>query len=124
MNFGATPADDTAETVPLASFERRERERTVVDHALTEVRSFQRSVAELIPDLRMRADAAEQQRRVSAETMASFRKAGLFRAFVPRVYGGDERTLAEVLDVMTDLAAACPSSVTPTAAPGSPRSTN
>ncbi|HXS80990.1 MAG TPA: acyl-CoA dehydrogenase family protein [Gammaproteobacteria bacterium] len=108
-NFGATAADDAAETVPLVTFERRERERTVVDHALTGVRSFQRAVADLIPDVRLRADAAEKERRVSAETMASLRKAGVFRAFVPRVYGGDERTLSEVLDAMTDLAAACPS---------------
>ena len=91
-NLGATPADDAAETVPLVSFERRERERTVVDHALTGVRSFQRAVADLIPDARARADVAENERRVPAETMAGLRKAGVFRAFVPRVYGGDERT--------------------------------
>jgi 3-hydroxy-9,10-secoandrosta-1,3,5(10)-triene-9,17-dione monooxygenase len=41
--------------------------------------------------------------------MTSLRSAGLFRAFVPRIYGGDERPLAEVLEAMTDLAAACPS---------------
>jgi 3-hydroxy-9,10-secoandrosta-1,3,5(10)-triene-9,17-dione monooxygenase len=41
--------------------------------------------------------------------MASLREAGVFRAFVPRVYGGAERTLSEVLDSMTDLAAGCPS---------------
>ena len=109
-NFGATPADDAAETVPLMSLERRERERTVVDHALTSVRSFQRAVADVVPAARTRADAAENERRVPAETMASLRKAGLFRAFVPRVYGGDERTLSEVLDAMTDLAGGCPSS--------------
>ena len=107
-NIGAT-ADEAEDTVPLASFERRERERTVVDHTLTGVRSFRQTVVDLIPDVRQRADAAEKERRVPAETMASLRKAGLFRAFVPRVYGGDERTLSEVLDAMTDLAAACPS---------------
>lgn len=41
--------------------------------------------------------------------MAELRDAGLFRAFVPRLYGGDERSLTEVLEVATDLAAACPS---------------
>ncbi|HEY3517814.1 MAG TPA: acyl-CoA dehydrogenase family protein [Gammaproteobacteria bacterium] len=84
-------------------------ERTVVDHALTGVRRFRQAVVELIPEIRQRADAAERERRLPAETMASLRKAGLFRAFVPRVYGGDERALAEVLDTATELAAGCPS---------------
>jgi alkylation response protein AidB-like acyl-CoA dehydrogenase len=92
------------------SFERRERERTVVDHTLTGVKPIRQAVADLLADVRQRAEAAEKDRAVPAETMASLRTAGLFRAFVPRVYGGDERTLTEVLDAMTDLAGACPSS--------------
>jgi 3-hydroxy-9,10-secoandrosta-1,3,5(10)-triene-9,17-dione monooxygenase len=108
-NVGATPPDDTADTVPLTRFERRERERTVVDHTLTGVKPLRQAVADLIPEVRQRADAAEKARRVPPETMASLRRAGIFRAFVPRVYGGDERSLSEVLDAMTDLAAGCPS---------------
>ncbi|HET7607652.1 MAG TPA: acyl-CoA dehydrogenase family protein, partial [Gammaproteobacteria bacterium] len=107
-NIGAS-ADETADTVPLMSFERRERERTVVDHTLTGVRPIRQAILDLSADVRQRADAAEKARQVPAETMASLRKAGLFRAFVPRVYGGDERSLTEVLDAMTELAAACPS---------------
>ncbi|HEX7235628.1 MAG TPA: acyl-CoA dehydrogenase family protein [Gammaproteobacteria bacterium] len=84
-------------------------ERTVVDHTLTGIKSFRHAVVDLIPDARRRADAAERERRVPAETMAGLRKAGLFRAFVPRVYGGDERSLSEVLDTMTELAAGCSS---------------
>ena len=91
-------------------FERPEHaERTVVDHSLAGVKAFRQAVLDLIPDVRKRADDAERERRIPAETMASLRKAGLFRAFVPRVYGGDERTLSEVLDATTDLAAGCPS---------------
>jgi 3-hydroxy-9,10-secoandrosta-1,3,5(10)-triene-9,17-dione monooxygenase len=108
-NLGATPPDDSADTVPLMSFERRERERTVLDHTLTGVKPIRQAIADLIPEVRRRADAAERDRRIPAETMASLRQAGVFRAFVPRVYGGDERTLTDVLDAMTDLAAACPS---------------
>ena len=109
-NLGAASLDDTAETVPLTSLREPERtERTVVDHTLTGVRSFRQAVVDLIPDVRQRADAAERERRLPAETMASLRKAGLFRAFVPRTYGGDERALAEVLEVATELAAGCPS---------------
>ena len=80
-----------------------------MDHTLTGVRAFRQAVVDLVPDVRMRADAAEKERRIPAETIASLRKAGLFRAFVPRAYGGDERTLTEVLDATTDLAAGCPS---------------
>ncbi len=105
-NIGA--AADDADTVPLMSFERRER--TVVEHTLTGVKPIRQAVADLLADVRQRAEAAEQNRAVPGETMASLRKSGLFRAFVPRVYGGDERTLTEVLDAMTDLAGACPSS--------------
>lgn len=111
-NLGASSpsADLTAETVPLMSLREAERaERTVVDHTLTGVRSFRQAVVDLIPGVRLRADAAERERRLPAETMASLRRAGLFRAFVPRVYGGDERTLADVLDTTTELAAGCPS---------------
>jgi 3-hydroxy-9,10-secoandrosta-1,3,5(10)-triene-9,17-dione monooxygenase len=108
-NFGAT-TDETADTVPLTTFERRERERTVLDHTLTGKKPFRQAVVDLLPEVRQRAEAAEKERRIPAETMASLRRAGLFRAFVPRVYGGDERTLSEVLDAMTDLAAGCPSS--------------
>jgi alkylation response protein AidB-like acyl-CoA dehydrogenase len=108
-NLGATPPEQTADTVPPMRFERRERERTVVDHTLTGVKPFRQAIAELIPEVRQRAAAAETERRVPAETMANLRKAGVFRAFVPRVYGGDERALSEVLDAMTDLAAGCPS---------------
>lgn len=107
-NIGA--AADDADTVPLMSFERRERERTVVEHTLTGVKPIRQAVADLLADVRQRVEAADENRAVPAETMASLRKAGLFRAFVPRVYGGDERTLTEVLDAMTDLAGACPSS--------------
>ena len=111
LGGASEPGENNKEdAVALMHFERPEHaERTVVDHTLTGVRAFRQAVVDLIPDVRMRADAAEKERRVPAETMASLRKAGLFRAFVPRVYGGDERTLAEVLDATTDLAAGCPS---------------
>ncbi|HWN38139.1 MAG TPA: acyl-CoA dehydrogenase family protein, partial [Gammaproteobacteria bacterium] len=110
LGAAAPSADLTAETVPFTSLRGPEHAaRTVVDHTLTGVRSLRQAIVELIPDVRQRAEAAERERRLPAETMASLRKAGLFRAFVPRVYGGDERTLAEVLDTATELAAGCPS---------------
>jgi 3-hydroxy-9,10-secoandrosta-1,3,5(10)-triene-9,17-dione monooxygenase len=94
----------------LMTLERQEHpERTLVNHTVAGVRPFRQAIGDLIPGVRQGASAAEGERRVPAETMARLREAGLFRAFVPRLYGGDERTLSEVLDAATDLAAACPS---------------
>jgi alkylation response protein AidB-like acyl-CoA dehydrogenase len=72
--------------------------------------TFRQAILEMLPDVRKRAEEAERQRRIPLETIRSLRQLGLFRAFAPRVYGGDERTLSEVLEAMTDLATGCPSS--------------
>jgi 3-hydroxy-9,10-secoandrosta-1,3,5(10)-triene-9,17-dione monooxygenase len=107
---GAAEPCESDNAVALMDFGQPGRaERTIEDHTLTGVRGFRQAVVDLIPDVRMRTDAAERERGIPAETMAGLRKAGLFRAFVPRVYGGDERTLSEVLDATTELAAGCPS---------------
>ncbi len=71
--------------------------------------TFRQDVLELVPRAKKLAEVAEKERRIPAETIASLRDIGLFRAFVPRVFGGDERSLSEVLTAMTDLAAACAS---------------
>jgi 3-hydroxy-9,10-secoandrosta-1,3,5(10)-triene-9,17-dione monooxygenase len=68
---------------------------------------WRQSVLDLVPQIRGRAEKAEKDRRIPAETIADLRRLGLFRAFVPRAYGGDERPLSEVLDAMTDLAVGC-----------------
>jgi alkylation response protein AidB-like acyl-CoA dehydrogenase len=84
-------------------------EPTVIDHALTSLKPLRQAIDQLVPEVMARAESAEQERKVPAENMAALRAAGLFRAFVPHLYGGDERSLSEVLDAATDLAAACPS---------------
>ncbi len=71
--------------------------------------AFRRAVSDLVPLLRERADLAERQRRLPAETIADLRDCGLLRAFVPRAYGGDERTLAEVLDAIVEVGVGCAS---------------
>jgi alkylation response protein AidB-like acyl-CoA dehydrogenase len=104
------PIEDDRAYASLSAFKRPEpTERAILDHTLTGVRPLRQALAGLVPELQARADAAERERRIPAETIASLRKAGLFRAFVPRAYGGDERTLAEVLEAATELAAGCPS---------------
>ena len=68
-----------------------------------------RRLRELVPTLRARADAAEQGRRVPDESIAELAAAGLFRALVPRRFGGDERALAEVSSSIIELAQGCSS---------------
>jgi 3-hydroxy-9,10-secoandrosta-1,3,5(10)-triene-9,17-dione monooxygenase len=88
----------------------RDRPRpTVVDHALTGSQGFRHAIAELLPAVGARAEETERRRAVPAESMAALRDAGLFRSFVPRDYGGAERSLGEVLESSTEIAAACPS---------------
>ena len=71
--------------------------------------SFHEAAADLVPQLRKRAVEAERERRLPAETIANLRDLGILRAFVPRVYGGDERSMSEVLDAMTELGTGCAS---------------
>jgi 3-hydroxy-9,10-secoandrosta-1,3,5(10)-triene-9,17-dione monooxygenase len=53
-----------------------------------------------LPKLKERAVAAEEQRRLPAESIADLREAGLFRIAVPARYGG----LCDDLDLMYDVA--------------------
>jgi alkylation response protein AidB-like acyl-CoA dehydrogenase len=71
--------------------------------------SFRQAVVGLVPDLKKRAGRAEEERRLPVESIADLQALGLARALVPRVHGGDERSLSEVLDAMTELATGCPS---------------
>ena len=111
LGAASSPAEnDREDATALGAFKKPERaERAIVDHTLTGVRSLRQALVDLVPEIRARADAAERERRISGKTIAGLRTAGLFRAFVPRTYGGDERTLSEVLEATTDLAAGCPS---------------
>ena len=110
LGSASLPGENNKEDASISAFKRPEpTERTILDHTLTGVRPLRQALVDLVPEVRARADAAERERRIPAGTIVSLRKAGLFRAFVPRAYGGDERTLSEVLDAATDLAAGCPS---------------
>lgn len=64
----------------------------------------------MAPALRMREDAAETARQVSAQTIAEMRDAGLFRAFQPVRYGGYELDPDLLLRMGTELARGCGSS--------------
>ena len=64
----------------------------------------------LLPALRARADAAEAQRHIPAETFQEFREAGFFRLLQPRCFGGFELPYGAHTEISAEIARACPSS--------------
>src|SRR5277367_3482369 len=65
---------------------------------------------DLVPMLRERAQATEQARRVSAETIDAFRQAGFFKLMQPARYGGYEYGFTAFIDVIAELGRGCTSS--------------
>jgi 3-hydroxy-9,10-secoandrosta-1,3,5(10)-triene-9,17-dione monooxygenase len=63
----------------------------------------------LIPELRERAAAAEQLRRVPPENIAALRRARLFKVLQPRAFGGHQASLHDHIDVVAALAKGCAS---------------
>ncbi len=61
----------------------------------------------LRPVLRDRQEAAERNRRISDETIADIRDAGLFRALQPRHHGGLEVALDDAARIIMEIAAGC-----------------
>ena len=55
------------------------------------------SFDELLTDIRARAREFEQQNYVSLDIVQRFKEMGIYRAFVPKHYGGDERSPLEFL---------------------------
>ncbi|HEY4421486.1 MAG TPA: acyl-CoA dehydrogenase family protein [Pseudonocardia sp.] len=68
------------------------------------------AVRAITPVLRDNADRAEHESRLTAEATAALRSAGLFRLGVPRAVGGSEADPATCIDVVSEVAVACPSS--------------
>jgi 3-hydroxy-9,10-secoandrosta-1,3,5(10)-triene-9,17-dione monooxygenase len=68
------------------------------------------SARELVPTLARRAAQAEQNRSIPAETIADFKRAGLFRIIQPKRYGGYELDPGVLFDIQMTLAEGCMSS--------------
>lgn len=68
------------------------------------------SARELVPTLAKRAAQAEQNRSIPADTIADFKRAGLFRAIQPKRYGGYELDPGVFFDIQMTLAEGCMSS--------------
>jgi alkylation response protein AidB-like acyl-CoA dehydrogenase len=66
-------------------------------------------VRALVPTLRARARSAEEKGRISDETIEDLTKAGIFRAVVPRRYGGLEADYKFIANVVREMARGCAS---------------
>ena len=64
----------------------------------------------LLPSLRERSAEAEENRRLSDETVAEFRAAGFHKILQPRRFGGYELGIDTAAEVIRTLATACGSS--------------
>ena len=63
----------------------------------------------LVPNLRERATACEELRRLPDETMAELRDAHLFRTLQPRAFGGLEKNFGTMVDIAFELGRGCAS---------------
>ncbi len=66
-------------------------------------------VIEIAPLAAERAKSVEENRRPDPEVWAALRRSGIFYMFIPKILGGLEMGLRDLLDVMTPLAEACAS---------------
>lgn len=62
-----------------------------------------------LEEIASRAQETEDNRKVSAESIALIKEAGFTRSFVPKVYGGDERDLWDYVCGVRTVTKACPS---------------
>jgi len=84
-----------------------------MSHINTQIPSEAELVARaqaMIPTLRERAEACEQARMVSRETIADFQEAGFFKILQPKRWGGYEMNPNVLNRVLMELARGCPSS--------------
>lgn len=64
-------------------------------------------VRAVLPQIAANAERAEEERRVPDENIALLRETGLYKAFLPRIYGGHELKVAEYGPCLVELAGAC-----------------
>ncbi|MCU1587889.1 MAG: 3-hydroxy-9,10-secoandrosta,3,5(10)-triene-9, 17-dione monooxygenase [Frankiales bacterium] len=65
------------------------------------------AVKDLLPGIAARADQAEADRRIPAETIAELKEAGVFKMLQPKRWGGLEATPVEFYEVVRTIAATC-----------------
>ncbi|WP_298809963.1 acyl-CoA dehydrogenase family protein [uncultured Psychrobacter sp.] len=61
---------------------------------------------ELLSDIRQRADDFEAQRHIDQDIIERFKEIGVYRAFVPKRFGGDERSPTDFLSLIETISMA------------------
>ena len=61
---------------------------------------------ELLSDIRQRADGCEAQRHIDQDIIERFKEIGVYRAFVPKRFGGDERSPTDFLSLIETISMA------------------
>ncbi|MCQ4162846.1 acyl-CoA dehydrogenase family protein [Roseomonas sp. GC11] len=74
-----------------------------------EAAALRAAIRRLLPEIRARAAEAERLRHVPQENVAALREAGLFRTVQPRLFGGLEQDFSVLVELVMEIAAACPS---------------
>jgi hypothetical protein len=67
-----------------------------------------RLAANMAPMLRERAERADQERRLEDDTIQAMIRAGIFRIWTPKRYGGYQASIAEHYEMIAELAKGCP----------------
>jgi len=98
----ARPTDRSDTPGTLLQPVRRDFSRLGYDEAMRRAR-------EIVPQLRERAQAAEDARGLTRETEQLLHETGLFRFHQPKAFGGMELDFVAVVDIPAELARGCPS---------------
>lgn len=61
---------------------------------------------QLLDDIRQRANAFEEQRHIDKDIIERFKEIGVYRAFVPKRFGGEERTPSDFLSLIETISMA------------------
>src|SRR5215470_9387700 len=75
-----------------------------ISHSSLTAKSLLRAIQELGPAIAARALEIETSRRIPADIVEVLKRAGFFRMFVPRSYGGLELDLPAGLEILVELA--------------------
>lgn len=63
----------------------------------------------VVPQIAAAVPKTQSDRRISDEIIEALRQAGMFRVYVPKVYGGTEESIIEVCNCIRMIARVCPS---------------
>lgn len=97
-------------TITLAAWNARRNGADMIETVETNPRPMTAAARDVATILRENADRADRDSRLTEQAVTALRDAGLFRLGVPAAVDGHEAGLATCVEVVSELARACPSS--------------